>query len=185
LELPLKKEPFYIERDEEKRQAFDAEMAELPPETDVVYVDECGINKHMSREYGRSTKGKRVYLSTHGRKFTKVNLIGGMLGGKVLALMKYTWNTNTEWFNEWFEYYLCPVLKNGSVIVMDNASFHNKAKLNKIAASYGYRIIWLPPYSPDKNKIEKLWANLKNWLRINSKYYATIQDAVSAYFQPE
>jgi len=148
-------------------------------------VDECGISKHMSREYGRSPSGERVYLPTHGRKFKRVNLIGGMLGGKMLALMKYAWNTNTAWFNEWFEWYLCPLLKTGSVIVMDNASFHKKSDLSKIAMSYGCRIMWLPPYSPDKNKIEKSWANLKNWLRINSKSFDTIQDAITDYFKAE
>jgi hypothetical protein len=68
--LPLKKELFFIERDEEKRQAFDAEIADLPPDTDIVYIDESGIKKHMSREYGRSPVGERVYLASHGRKYS-------------------------------------------------------------------------------------------------------------------
>lgn len=160
-------------------------MDDLPPETDVVYIDECGINKHMSREYGRSPKGERVYLPCHGRKFKKINIVAGLLNNKVLCPTKYTWNTNSEWFNEWFEWYLCPLLRVGSVIVMDNASFHKKSELNRIAESYGCRIIWLPPYSPDKNPIEKLWANLKNWLRLHSKDYDTIQKAIAAYFQAE
>ncbi|MDR1364514.1 MAG: hypothetical protein LBJ32_02670 [Oscillospiraceae bacterium] len=46
-------------------------------------------------------------------------------------------------------------------------------------------MVWLPPYFPDKNKIEKLWANLKNWLRLNSKNYLTIQAAIKAYFKSE
>jgi transposase len=182
---PLKKEPFYIERNEEKRADFDKEIAGLPPETDIVYVDECGVSKHMSREYGRAKRGKRLYLGTCGRRFKRLNCIGGMAGGAMLARMAYEWNTNAAWFNEWFEWFLCPLLKQGSVIVMDNAAFHNKSEIHRIAASYGCVVIFLPPYSPDKNKIEKYWANLKNWLRLNSKYYTTIQDAVMAYFKRE
>jgi transposase len=68
---------------------------------------------------------------------------------------------------------------------LDNASFHKKAEVHRIAVSYGCRAIFLPPYSPDKNKIEKSWANLKNWLRLHSKKYAEIHDAVSAYFKTE
>jgi len=68
---------------------------------------------------------------------------------------------------------------------MDNASFHKKADLHRIAASYGCRVIFLPPYSPDKNPIEKKWAFLKNWLRIHAKEYETIQEADSAYFESE
>ena len=183
--LPLKKELFYIERDEEKRQAFDAEIADLPLDTDIVYIDESGINKHMSREYGRSPVGERVYLPSHGRKYKNVNIVAGLLNNKVLCPTKYIWNTTSEWFSEWFEWYLCPLLRESSIIVMDNASFHKKSVLNQVAHSYGFRIIWLPPYSPDKNPIEKYWANMKNWLRLHAKNYATIQEALSAFFKTE
>ena len=139
----------------------------------------------MSRTYGRAPVGERVYLPVSGCRAKKVNIVGGLLNNDFLCPTKYTWNTTGEWFNEWFEWYLCPLLREGSVIVMDNASFHKKADLNRIAESYGCRIIWLPPYSPDKNPIEKNWANMKNWLRLNSKKYATIQEAISAYFKSE
>jgi len=160
-------------------------MADLAPDIDVVYVDECGVNQHMSREYGRAPKGKRVYLPRPGRKFKKTNIVAGLCGGRVFCPTKYDWNTTAEWFFEWFEWFLCPLLRIGSVIVMDNATFHIKSGLNRIAESYGCRIIWLPAYSPDKNPIEHIWANLKNWLRLNSKYYATIQVAISAFFHQE
>jgi len=181
----IKKEPYFIERDEKARREFDETLAELAPDVDVVYVDECGINQHMAREYGRAPRGERVYLPTPGRKFKKVNIVAGLRGGEVICPTKYDWNTNSEWFCEWFEWWFCPLLRALSVIIMDNATFHKKSVLNAIAASYGYRIIWLPAYSPDKNHIEHLWANLKNWLRLHSKDYTTIQDAVSAYFQRE
>jgi transposase len=68
---------------------------------------------------------------------------------------------------------------------MDNARFHRKAELERIANVYGFKIIWLPPCSPDKNPIEKLWANLKNWLRIFAHLYSTIQEAAIDYFKTE
>ena len=68
---------------------------------------------------------------------------------------------------------------------MDNASFHKKADIYRVAASFGCRVIFLPPYSPDKNKIEKKWANLKNWLRINLKFYDCLEFAVMDYFKTE
>jgi len=139
----------------------------------------------MSREYGRSKKGKRVYLPIRGRRFKRLNVIAACIRGKLICPTKYDFNTNSEWFNEWFEWFLCPLLKVGSVIVMDNASFHKKADLHRIAASYGCRIIFLPPYSPDKNPLEKKWAYLKNWLRIHAKEYETIQEAVAAYFESD
>lgn len=160
-------------------------MADIAPGIDIVYIDESGINEHMTREYGRSPIGERVYLPCKGRKFKRINVVAGLRNGKVICPTKYTWNMTSAWFCEWFEWLLCPLLMIGSIVVMDNASFHNKSKLNKIALSYGCRIIWLPPYSPDKNSIEKYWANMKNWLRLHAKEYPTIQDALTAWFESD
>lgn len=181
----LKKEAFYVERDEEKRAAFDEELASLPSETNIVYIDECGINKQISRDYGRSPVGERVFLPVNGRRDKKLNIIAGLLNGKLISPTKYDWNTNSEWFLEWFEWFLLPVLPVGSVIILDNASFHKKTEVHRIVKSYGCCAIFLPPYSPDKNKIEKSWANLKNWLRLNAKRYAEIQEAVSVWIKSE
>jgi len=164
---------------------FDAEIAALPPETAIVYVDESGVNKHMSRDYGRSPAGERVYKGIHGRRHKKVNVVAGLLNNEVICPTKYIWNTVSEWFIEWFEWFLCPLLREGSIIVMDNASFHKKSVLTQVANSYGLRIIWLPPYSPDKNPIEKYWANMKNWLRLHAKNYAGIQESLTAYFKSD
>jgi hypothetical protein len=53
------------------------------------------------------------------------------------------------------------------------------------STSSGLRVIFLPPYFPDNNPIEKKWENLKKWLRLNAKNYLTIQEALSAYFKTE
>ena len=183
--LPLKKEVFYIERDEQKRQDFDDEISQIPPDTDIVYLDQCGVKKDISRQYGRSPAGERVYLPCNGRKAKKLNIIAALLKDKFICPTTYDWNTNSGWFLEWFEWFLLPLLTIGSVIIMDNASFHKKADVHRIAASYGCRVIFLPPYSPDKNPIEKKWANLKNWLRLNAKKYDGICEAVHGYFKTE
>lgn len=181
---PLKKEPFYSERDEEKRREFDEKMSKpMLPGTDVVYIDECGVDKFMGRQYGRSKRGQRVYLPEPGRKYKRINIVAGQRNGETLALRTYLWAMTAVFFEIWFMWELCPLLKRGSIIIMDNASFHRKKVLEKIAESFGCVIVWLPPYSPDKNKIEKLWANLKNWLRLFSRSYETIQAAITVYFQ--
>jgi len=139
----------------------------------------------MNREYGRSPVGERVCLPQSGRRVKKLNIIAGLLNGKLLCPTIYEWSTNSAWFLEWLEWFLLPLLKVGSVIILDNASFHKKSEVCRIAASYGCRVIFLPPYSPDKNKIEKSWANLKNWLRLNSKKYDNIRLAIVDYFKTE
>ena len=78
--------------------------------------------------------------------------------------------------------WLFPLLPKGTAIILDNATFHRKSELYKIAAECGYLLVFLPPYSPDKNPIEHSWANMKRWLRKYASSFATIQDAIDAYF---
>jgi transposase len=174
-----------MERDEEKRRIFDEEISNLPSNTDIVYIDECGVNRDMTREYGRAPAGERVYIPKNGRRTKKLNIMAGLLNGRLLCPTIYDWSTNSAWFLEWLEWFLCPLLAADSVIILDNASFHKKTEVYRIVASYGCRAIFLPPYSPDKNKIEKSWANLKNWLRLNAKKFPDIRDAILAYFKTE
>ena len=65
----------------------------------------------------------------------------------------------------WFSNRLLPSLEQGTVIVMDNASFHSKKRLLFAAQNAGYKLLFLPPYSPQLNPIEKFWAWLKRFLR--------------------
>ena len=137
----------------------------------------------MNPTYGRSKRGVRIYQETTGRKIKKDNVIAGYLNGLILALCIYPWATHAEWFCLWFEHTLIPLLKPGSVIVLDNATFHSRTYLPIIAEAYGHKILWLPKYSPDKNPIEHVWANMKNWLRNFSKNYGNIRLAIQAHFQ--
>ena len=180
--LRLKKEPFYKERDEKEREEFDRQLAEIPADTPVVYVDEAGVQQEMKPTHGRSKRGVKLYVETTGKRSRKINIIAGYCNGDVLGQTTYPWNTDTEWFCMWFEFVLIPLLKLSSVIVLDNASFHSVTYLPIIAEAYGHKILWLPKYSPDKNPIEHVWANMKKWLRNFSKYYASITLAISAHF---
>jgi len=181
--ITYKKNCDYSERDEEKRAAFEEELAAIPPETPVVYVDQCGVNKHLHRTMGRAPRGKKVKMKHPGRRYKRCNIIAGLCGQRVIAEQSYGWSTDSVWVADWLEGCLIPQLTAKSVIIMDNAPFHNKQALNTIAEAYGHRILWLPAYSPDKNRIEKVWANLKKWLRAFSHLFVSIHLAIRAYFQ--
>ena len=86
-------------------------------------------------------------------------------------------------FETWFEQQLIPELPEYSVIVMDNVSFHRKKKLLAIAQNHHMKLIFLPPYSPELNPIEKEWANLKRWLKLNLHCFESLDNALAAYFQ--
>jgi hypothetical protein len=181
-ESPIKKEPIYIERDEEKRCAFDEKLTNLPADTSLAYVDECGVENHMHRNYGRSLRGERVYAPQPGRRYGRTNVVAGLVNDETIGLELYNHTTDARFFTAWFDLF-CQQLAPKTVIIMDNASFHKKAELEKIAWLFACEILWLPPYSPDKNSIEHTWANLKNWLRIHVHEYDALQTAILAYFR--
>ena len=75
----------------------------------------------------------------------------------------------SEFFEEWFREILLrdiEKLKKSILIVIDNARFHGKNILEKIIKGTGHCLLFLPPYSPDLNPIEKLWANMKKKLAV-------------------
>ena len=83
----------------------------------------------------------------------------------------------------WFEKQFLPALPPGAVIVMDNASFHRKAQLIPLAQKYGFRLIFLPPYSPEFNPIENFWAWLKRYLRSTLSSFPSFDAAIFDAFQ--
>ncbi|GHV31381.1 IS630 family transposase [Synergistales bacterium] len=143
-----------------------------------MYVDESGVNKFYQREYARAPIGQKTEDVRRGEKYRRTNVIAGYCNGEVLGSHCYLCNTNGDFFELWFEKFLLPEVPVGYTIVMDNASFHRKKKLQKLAEKYGIRLIFLPPYSPDLNPIEKLRANMKRALRDLVRKFRTLVDAI-------
>lgn len=146
-----------------------------------VYVDESGINRFYQREKGRALRGVKIEDTRRGRKFKRTNVLGGMCGGKYMAMESYNNTTTSEFFEKWFvESLLCEVPK-GYTIIMDNASFHRKAILKKMADDAGVNLLFLPPYSPDFNPIEHTWANLKRWIADNVARFKLLAAAIDEF----
>ena len=65
---------------------------------------------------------------------------------------------------------------------MDNASFHKSKKTRELIESVGCEVIFLPPYSPDYNPIEKFWANMKRWIENNIANFNELYDSIESFF---
>jgi putative transposase len=88
-------------------------------------------------------------------------LIAARRGSDFLAPMLFSGTADTVLVNVWTRRMLCKELRPNSTIIYDNAAFHKKQALDAIARDYGHQILFLPPYSPDLNRIEADFANLK------------------------
>lgn len=176
-----KKTTLYKEQSPEKVADYLNKIEDISPEK-IAYVDESGIDKCLYREYAYALRGETVTERITGKKFQRTNLVAAQLNGKIIAPMQYNGTTDAPLFEYWFEQWLLPCLPEDAVIVMDNASFHRKDELFKIAAAHHKKLIFLPPYSPELNPIEHFWAILKLWLKMNTMLFSSLDDAISAFF---
>jgi transposase len=135
----------------------------------------------LQREYARALRGERIEDVKRGQKLDRVNVIGARCAGEHFAVGCYRQTTDGEFFENWFEASLLQETPKGYTIIMDNASFHRKIRLRKIARGK-VRLLFLPPYSPDYNPIENSWANMKRYLRSNLKDYKSLDSAIYSYF---
>ena len=158
------------------------EQVESIPPQNLVYVDECGIDKYLYREYAYAPRGQRVVAHISGKKFMRANIVAGLCQGKWVAPMEYGGTTDSVLFEFWFTNILLKEVNPGSVIILDNATFHKKSVLPGLAQKKGCQVLFLPPYSPDLNPIEKRWAWLKNTLRRVLPCYDSFDDALSCCF---
>lgn len=172
----------YKERSEKKRAEY-AEKIKIFDENEIHYIDEVGIDEFYEREYGYAPENERVYGEVLGRKFKRTSIVAAKQGKKIVAPFEYEGTMDGALFEGWFEQIFLKKIPKNSVIVLDGATFHRRQPLYDLAHEYECTLIFLPPYSPDLNPIEKTWANLKNFLRNYSRNFKTIQDAIMAFFQ--
>ena len=130
-----------------------------------VFLDETGTATNMTRRYGRSRCGTRLVAAVpHGHWRTTTFIAGLRQTGIVAPLVLDGPMTGTA-FRAYVEQFLAPVLDPGDVVVLDNLAAHKVHGVRQAIAAAGASILYLPPYSPDLNPIEQLFAKLKTLLR--------------------
>ena len=141
-------------------------------------MDESGINEYLQRKYGRSLRGQKIFGEISGKHFARQSVISALYKGKFLSPMCFEGTCDTAVFNTWIKQLLIPNLNPGQVLILDNASFHKSAESQKLIEEAGCKILFLPPYSPDLNPIEKYWANMKNRVRELLSKVKSLADAL-------
>jgi transposase len=131
----------------------------------LILLDESGVTTSMMRIYGRRAEGRRIREATPGAQWKILTILGAMGLGGITASMTIEEATDADIFLAYVEEILCPTLKAGDVVVMDNLSSHKVGKVSELIAAKGAAVLYLPPYSPDLNPIEKAWSKIKQSLR--------------------
>ena len=163
-----KKSLHAIERDTEanrvKREQFLQRIRTTAPER-LIFLDESGVTTSMTRLRGRCVGGRRIHEATPGSHWKIMTILGAMSLSGMVATMTIEEATDADIFLAYVEQVLSPRLKPGDVVVMDNLSSHNVNGVHQSIENAGAELLYLPPYSPDLNPIEKAWAKLKQLLR--------------------
>lgn len=170
-----------MEANEKKRSEYLEAIKEIPPKK-LVYIDESGIEMNICKDRGWGIKGKILSAKKSGKYYERINIIAGYVNRKAIAPMVFNGSCNTKLFEAWVEQFLIKELKPGQFVVMDNAAFHRSQKTKDLIESVGCRVIFLPPYSPDLNPIEKFWAHMKQWIKGRITEFAQLYEAIRAFF---
>ena len=116
-------------------------------------------------------QGLRLYASgcslecTPDSRWKILTILGAISTRGMIATMTIEAATDREIFLAYLDHVLCPQLRPGDVVVMDNLSSHKVKGVRERIEAAGATLLYLPPYSPDLNPIEKAWAKLKQLLR--------------------
>lgn len=119
----------------------------------------------MTRLWGRAPRGQRVHEATPDGRWQVLTTLGTMSLRGMEAVMTVASATDGDVFHAYVEQVLCPTLQPDDVLVMDNLSAHKVAGIRELIEARGAQLVYLPPYSPDLNPIEKAWSKFKQFLR--------------------
>jgi transposase len=130
-----------------------------------VFLDETGTATNMARRYGRSPSGRRRVAAVPHGHWRTTTFVAGLRQTGIVAPLVLDGRMTGPAFRAYVEQFLTPSLDPGDVVVLDNLAAHKVDGVRQAIAAAGASTLYLPPYSPDLNPIEQLFAKLKALLR--------------------
>jgi transposase len=131
----------------------------------LVFIDETWVKTNMAPIRGWCRRGQRLIGKAPHGHWRTLTFIAALRIDRIEAPCVFDGPINAESFLAYVEQALVPTLRSGDIVVIDNLGSHKgKAVVTAIRAA-GARLVFLPPYSPDLNPIEQVFAKLKGALR--------------------
>jgi transposase len=130
-----------------------------------IFIDETWAKTNMTRLYGRAPVGERLIDKVPHGHWRTTTLIAALGIEGVRCSTVVDGAVNGDVFEAFVEQVLLPQLRPGDVVVLDNLSSHKRQRTRELIESAGAQLVFLPPYSPDLNPIELIFAKVKHLLR--------------------
>jgi transposase len=126
-----------------------------------VFIDETWATTAMARRYGRARRGARVVGAVPHGHWKTTTFLAALRHDRITAPCVFDGAINGERFLAYVEQALAPTLGCGDVVIMDNLPAHKVQGVRQAVEARGAYLLYLPPYSPDLNPIEQVFAKLK------------------------
>jgi len=130
-----------------------------------VFIDETGASTKMARLHGRSPRGERCRAAIPHGHWKTTTFTAALRLDRLIAPMVLDGPMNGAAFLAYVEQVLVPELEPSDVVIMDNLPAHRVKGVREAIEAASATLLFLPPYSPDFNPIEQLFAKLKALLR--------------------
>jgi transposase len=131
----------------------------------LVFIDETGLNTKLARLHGRSPVGQRCLSALPHGHWQSSTFIAALRHESIAAPFLVEGPVDADVFTVYLEQVLCPQLRAGDTLILDNLATHKVQNVSRLLSARGVGLRYLPPYSPDLNPIELAFSKLKNHLR--------------------
>jgi transposase len=145
------------------------------------FLDEIGTHLGLTRLYGRAAPGVRVVEATPGYSGPHYSVVASLSLRGVEAPFVIEGSFSGPAFLTYITHVLAPTLRTGDVVIVDNLQAHKPDAVRAALEARGAQLVFLPPYSPDLNPIEKCWAKVKAYLRkLKARTFDALLEALAA-----
>jgi len=131
----------------------------------LVFIDETWAKTNMTRAHGRCARGKRLVAKAPHGHWRTLTFLAALRCDRIDAPCVIDGPINGQSFLAYVEQLLIPTLCAGDIVIMDNLGSHKGQAVRRAIRAAGAKLLFLPPYSPDLNPIEQVFAKLKTLLR--------------------
>ena len=147
-----------------RRERWKAYQGRLDPAR-LVFIDETWAKTNMTRLRGWAPRGHKLVAKVPQGHWRTLTFLAALRHDRIDAPCVIDGPINGESFLAYVEQILVPTLKPGDIVVIDNLGSHKGKAVRRAIRAVGAKLFFLPPYSPDLNPIEQVFAKLKTLLR--------------------